>query len=200
MRYNELRCAWLRKKRTPGANRAGANRAHLRPRAHEAPETFAEAVQAIYFVQLIADRIRRNRHLFWVVWTTCSTRSVKRPEKGIITKEQAEELLDCLWLKIASIVQIGTRRQQGGGHPISQAVTLGGMDAKGNDATNELSYMLLETTARVHMPQPSVCVRIHRRTPRVPAQMRGSHPKAWDAGHLQRRNRDTVADEPQHSH
>ncbi|MFR9208551.1 MAG: pyruvate formate lyase family protein, partial [Lachnospiraceae bacterium] len=52
-----------------------------------------------------------------------------------------------------------------GGHPISQAITIGGQDAYGNDDTNELSYMMLETTARVHMPQPSVCVRVNRNTP-----------------------------------
>lgn len=136
---------------------------------YEAPETFAEAVQAIYFVQLITQiesdgtgiSLGRLDYMLYPFYKNDL-------EKGIITKEQAEELLDCLWLKIASIIQIWNEEDSKafGGHPISQAVTLGGMDAKGNDATNELSYMLLETTARVHMPQPSVCVRIHRRTPR----------------------------------
>jgi len=136
---------------------------------YEAPKTFYEAVQAVYFIQLITQiesdgtgiSLGRLDYMLNDFYQTDL-------QQGKITKEEAEELLDCLWLKIASIIQVWNEEDSKafGGHPISQAVTLGGMDAEGNDATNALSYMMLETTARVHMPQPSVCVRINRHTPR----------------------------------
>lgn len=136
---------------------------------YEAPETFYEAVQTVYFIQLITQiesdgtgiSLGRLDDMLYDFYQ-------KDLQQGNITKAEAEELLDCLWLKIASIIQIWNEEDSKafGGHPISQAITLGGLDAEGNDATNALSYMMLETTARVHMPQPSVCVRINRRTPR----------------------------------
>ncbi|MEE1086625.1 MAG: formate C-acetyltransferase/glycerol dehydratase family glycyl radical enzyme [Schaedlerella sp.] len=133
-----------------------------------APETFYEAIQTIYFIQLIIHiesdgtgiSLGRLDDLLYPFYK-------KDLEEGRITKEEAEELVDQLWLKIASIIQVWNEEDSKsfGGHPISQAITLGGMDEKGNDATNELSYMMLETTARVHMAQPSVCCRINRNTP-----------------------------------
>ena len=91
----------------------------------------------------------------------------KDMEEGIITKAEVEELIDQLWLKIACIIQIWNEEDSKafGGHPISQAITLGGQDEDGNDATNELSYLMLEATARVHMAQPSLCVRVNSNSP-----------------------------------
>ena len=136
---------------------------------YEAPQTFYEAVQTVYFVQLITQiesdgtgiSLGRMDYYLYPFYQ-------KDIENGTITKPEAEELLDNLWIKIASIIQIWNEEdtKSFGGHPISQAVTFGGQDADGNDATNELSYMLLETTARMHLPQPSVCVRVSRNTPR----------------------------------
>ena len=136
---------------------------------YEAPKTFHEAVQTVYFIQLITHiesdgsgiSLGRMDYYLYPFYK-------KDIEEGRITKAEAEELLDCLWLKIASIIQIWNEEDSKafGGHPVSQAVTFGGMDEFGNDTTNELSYMLLETTARVHLPQPSVCVRVSRNTPR----------------------------------
>jgi formate C-acetyltransferase len=135
---------------------------------YEAPETFYEALQTVYFIQLITHiesdgtGISLGRMDYYLYPFYLSDLKA-----GKIDKTEAGELLDCLWLKIACIIQVWNEEDSKafGGHPISQAVTLGGMDAEGNDATNELSYMMLETTARVHMPQPSVCVRVSRSTP-----------------------------------
>lgn len=135
---------------------------------YHAPETFYEALQTVYFIQLIIHiesdgtgiSLGRLDYFLYPFYKN----DIK---EGRITKEEAEELIDQLWLKIASIIQVWNEEDSKsfGGHPISQAITLGGMDADGRDATNELSYMMLETTARVHMAQPSVCCRINRNTP-----------------------------------
>lgn len=135
---------------------------------YEAPQSFHEALQTVYFIQLIT-QIESDGTGISLGRMDYYLDSFYRKDRmeGTIDQAQAAELLDCMWLKIASIIQIWNEEDSKafGGHPISQAVTLGGMDAQGNDATNELSYLMLETTARVHMPQPSVCVRISRNTP-----------------------------------
>ncbi len=134
----------------------------------EPARSFREAVQTVYFVQLITQiesdgtgiSLGRLDNMLYPFYEN----DIKN---GALTKAEAEELLDCLWLKIGSIIQIWNAEDSKafGGHPISQAVTIGGQNEDGSDATNELSYMLLETTARVHMAQPSVCVRVNRRSP-----------------------------------
>lgn len=136
---------------------------------YEAPETFYEAVQTVYFIQLITQiesdgtgislgRLDRLLQPYY-------ERDIA---EGRMNKREAEELLDCLWLKLSSIIQAWNEKDTKafGGHPISQAVTLGGMNEDGTDATNDLTFMMLETTARVRMPQPSVCVRVNKNTPR----------------------------------
>lgn len=135
---------------------------------YEAPSTYHEALQTVFFLQLLpqiesdgtgisAGRLDMLLYPFYK----------NDIESGRLTKPQAEELTDQLWLKIASIIQVWNEEDSKsfGGHPISQAITLGGMDEFGNDNTNELSYLMLETTARVHMAQPSVCCRINHNTP-----------------------------------
>lgn len=135
---------------------------------YKAPQNFYEALQTVYFVQLLTHiesdgtgiSLGRLDYMLYPFY--------KRDiEEGTLDKEFARELLDALWLKIASIIQIWNAEDSKafGGHPVSQAVTLGGQDEQGRDATNELSHLMLETTARVHMPQPSVCVRVSRSSP-----------------------------------
>lgn len=135
---------------------------------YEAPSSYYEALQTVFFLQLLpqiesdgtgisAGRLDMFLYPFYR----------RDLDSGRITKAQAEELTDQLWLKIASIIQVWNEEDSKsfGGHPISQAITLGGMDELGHDNTNELSRLMLETTARVHMAQPSVCCRINRNTP-----------------------------------
>lgn len=135
---------------------------------YEKPGTFYEAVQTVYFVQLLTQiesdgtgismgRLDRMLQPYYD----------KDIAAGRLTKAEAEELLDNLWLKIATIIQIWNEEDSKafGGHPISQAITLGGYDEDGNDGTCELSYMMLDTTVRVHMPQPSLCCRVNKKTP-----------------------------------
>lgn len=133
-----------------------------------APDTYHEALQTVYFVQLLTQiesdgtGISPGRLDFLLYPFYERDRSL-----GRLTKEQAEELTDQLWLKIASIIQIWNEKdtKSFGGHPISQAITLGGVDEEGKDSVNELSYLMLETTSRIHMAQPSVCCRISTVTP-----------------------------------
>lgn len=82
-------------------------------------------------------------------------------EAGRITKEEAQELLDCLWVKFSEpcLFQDALTAEFAAGYPMFQNVCVGGVDSTGKDAVNELSYMILQATADVQLYQPSLSVR-----------------------------------------
>lgn len=82
-------------------------------------------------------------------------------EKGIITEEEAQELLDCLWVKFSEpcLFQDKITAEFAAGYPMFQNVCVGGVDVKGQDAVNELSYLILQATMDVQLYQPSLSVR-----------------------------------------
>ncbi|MDU6307616.1 MAG: formate C-acetyltransferase/glycerol dehydratase family glycyl radical enzyme [Clostridium sp.] len=82
-------------------------------------------------------------------------------EKGVITKEEAQELLDCLWIKIAelSLFQDEITAQYAAGYCITVNVTAGSIDQFGNDAVNELSYMAIQATMDVQFKEPNLSIR-----------------------------------------
>jgi len=79
----------------------------------------------------------------------------------------AQELLECLFLKWNETrafklkLSVGSA---GGGN--NDKINIGGINEFGDDCTNQLSYMLLEAHAHVHMVDPNLSVRLHRNTPR----------------------------------
>ena len=82
-------------------------------------------------------------------------------EAGILTDDDAQELLDCMWIKIAemSLFQDATTAEFAAGYCITVQVTPGGIDQYGNDATNELSYMAIQATQDVRFKEPNLSVR-----------------------------------------
>lgn len=88
-------------------------------------------------------------------------------KEGTLTREEALELLECLWLKIAE-----SNRTAGevltyahNGYPFWIQVPIGGQTRNGYDATNDLSYLLLEVSSNIQLHEPTVSARIHKRTP-----------------------------------
>ena len=79
-------------------------------------------------------------------------------EAGILTDEDAQELLDCLWIKIAemSLFQDEITAQYAAGYCITVQTSCGGVDKYGNDATNELSYMMIQATEDVRFKEPNL--------------------------------------------
>ncbi|MEG0779744.1 MAG: pyruvate formate lyase family protein [Oscillospiraceae bacterium] len=82
-------------------------------------------------------------------------------EAGRITKEQAQELLDCLWVKFSEACQMNSASSAAvtAGYLPFTNISCGGIDQYGEDAVNEISYMMLDATAEVQMYQPSLSVR-----------------------------------------
>lgn len=88
-------------------------------------------------------------------------------ENKKIDIEAAQELIDCIWVKFNEILQIWPEEDTKyfGGFPISQNLTIGGLDEQRHDITNDISYMCLNATERLRLPQPALSVRIHNNTP-----------------------------------
>ncbi|MCC3866688.1 glycyl radical protein [Terrisporobacter mayombei] len=82
-------------------------------------------------------------------------------EKGVITEEEAQELLDCLWVKFSEpcLFQDAVTAEFAAGYPMFQNVCVGGVDICGRDAVNDLSYLILQATMDVQLYQPSLSVR-----------------------------------------
>lgn len=84
-------------------------------------------------------------------------------DEGKITKAQAQELLECLFIKFNERDQLtnykGLREVKG--VRTNDKINIGGQDAYGQDCTNELSYMLLEACAHVHLSEPNLAAKIH---------------------------------------
>lgn len=83
-------------------------------------------------------------------------------DSGVMSRSQAAELLSCLFVKINEITCVKNNYEKNNipGTTL-QATTICGVDKDGSDASNELSYLLLEVLAQVRFPQPPVYVRYH---------------------------------------
>ncbi len=89
-------------------------------------------------------------------------------ESGAITWEEAQELVDLYYLKVAECNKVwaGKAAYSSPGYTSGQLITLGGIDAEGNDSTNPITYMGLESMGRMKMHSPTQGLRIHKGTPR----------------------------------
>ncbi len=88
-------------------------------------------------------------------------------ESGALNLEEAQELLEYLWLKFNEIVLLrnSSSARYFAGFPIGFNVTTGGQTEDGRDATNTLSFMCLRAQADLCMTQPNLSVRIHEDSP-----------------------------------
>jgi len=78
-------------------------------------------------------------------------------ERGILNKDRAQELLECLWIKLNFESDLTT--------DTCRNVTLSGMEEDGSDATNELTYMCLDASLRLRLADPKINVRFHGGSP-----------------------------------
>jgi len=87
--------------------------------------------------------------------------------ENVLDKKKAQELLECFFLKFYEFQTIRDLKSARalGGDRTNDKITIGGVDSEGNDVTNELSYMILEAFAHVHLKEPNISVRIHKQTP-----------------------------------
>ncbi|MEW6679511.1 MAG: pyruvate formate lyase family protein [bacterium] len=89
-------------------------------------------------------------------------------ENDVIDKKKAQELLECFFLKFYEFQTIRDFKSAKAlaGDRTNDKITISGVDSEENDVTNELSYMILEAFAHVHLKEPNISVRIHQHTSR----------------------------------
>ena len=88
-------------------------------------------------------------------------------DAGRITREEAQELIDCIWVKLNDLNKVRDADSAEGfaGYSLFQNLIAGGQDKHGRDATNDLSFMCVTATEHVFLPQPSFSVRVWNGTP-----------------------------------
>ncbi len=135
-----------------------------------APRTFWEALQAYWFVHLGVTlelntwdsfnpgRLDLNLYPFY-----------KRDiEEGRLTKEEARELLQCFWIKFnnqPAPPKVDITVEQSATYQDFALINAGGLDKYGNDAVNELSYLMLDVVDDMRLMQPNACIQISVKNP-----------------------------------
>ena len=86
---------------------------------------------------------------------------------GRLTKEEAQELIDCTILKFAECNKVGSEGASAAnpGYTSGMLTTLGGVNKDGSDATNVATYMILQANSRMFLHDPPLALRIHENTP-----------------------------------
>lgn len=136
--------------------------------AEQPPQTFWQALQLCYFVQLFL-QIESNGHsvsfgrLDQYLYPFYH-RDVELEET--LSREQAIELFHSCWLKLLEVNKIrsGLHSKSSAGSPMYQNVTIGGQKLHNGepvDAVNTLSYTILESCGRLRSTQPNLSVRYH---------------------------------------
>ncbi|MCL5999536.1 MAG: hypothetical protein M1546_26240 [Chloroflexi bacterium] len=124
--------------------------------AHQPPRSFREAIQLLWLIDLgtmLADEVGLvvPGHLDRTLWPF-----YKRDiADGNITRTQALELIECLYVLINEFIPDG----------LAMSVMVGGRDVEGNDVTNDISYLCLEALRRTRMIYPTVGICRHEGTP-----------------------------------
>ena len=88
-------------------------------------------------------------------------------ENGTLTRDKAKELLSCLWIKFnnqPAPPKVGITALESGTYNDFTNINIGGIDKDGNDASNELSYMILEIQEELHELQPGLSIHISKVT------------------------------------
>ena len=88
-------------------------------------------------------------------------------ESGEITREFAQELIDCIWVKLNDLNKCRDKDSAEGfaGYSLFQNLIVGGQNSQGIDVTNDLSFMCITASMHVHLPAPSLSIRVWNGSP-----------------------------------
>lgn len=136
----------------------------------EPPQSFHEALQALWFIHMLVmvqesypgpglSPGRIDQYLYPYYKADI--------ESGLITRDQAKELLDCWWIKpnYAYDFLYRVMRIRGVTSGYGQLVTIGGHGPQGEDASNDLTWLILDVIEEMNLLEPKPNVRLHRNTP-----------------------------------
>ncbi len=135
-----------------------------------APRDFWEALQYYWFVHLgVTTELnpwdafnpgKLDQHLYPFY--------KKRLEEGMLTREQAEELLQCFWIKFnnqPAPPKVGVTAAESSTYTDFAQINLGGVKENGADAVNEVTYLLLDVIEEMQLLQPSSSIQVSKKNP-----------------------------------
>jgi benzylsuccinate synthase len=133
------------------------------------PKDFQEAVQCHFFIWLLTHFYDHECHgaselIDHILWPSYRKSVIENKE---ITREQAQEMIECLWIKITSCGRLlpSDTRQSHQGTNMVNAYTIGGQWPNGEDASTELTEVILDATKSIRVNQPSMAFRYTTKTP-----------------------------------
>ena len=135
-----------------------------------APRDFQEALQYYWFVHLgvttelntwdAYDPGRLDQHLFPFYRRGLA--------EGTLTREQAEELLHCFWIKFnnqPAPPKVGVTAAESGTYTDFAQINFGGVRADGTDGVNDVTYLLLDVVEEMRLLQPSASIQVSKKNP-----------------------------------
>ncbi len=135
-----------------------------------APRTFWEALQYYWFVHLgVTTELNP-----WDAFTPGHLDHHLEPfyqkelAAGTLSRAEAEELLQCLWIKFnnqPAPPKVGVTAQESGTYTDFAQINLGGVKSDGSDAVNEVTYLLLDVVEEMRLLQPSASVQLSKKNP-----------------------------------
>ncbi|MBE7011522.1 MAG: glycyl radical protein [Ruminococcaceae bacterium] len=130
--------------------------------------TFYEACQSFWFVQMLIQLEGSGHSVSPGRFDQYMYPYYKADmESGRITPDFAQELIDCIWVKLNDSSKVRDLASAEGfaGYSLFQNLIAGGQTPEGLDATNDLSFMTIQATMHVLLPQPSFSVRVWNGSP-----------------------------------
>lgn len=131
-------------------------------------DSFYEACQSFWFVQMLLQVESSGHSISPGRFDQYMYPYYERDMKlGKITREFAQELMDCIWVKLNDLNKARDAASAEGfaGYSLFQNLIAGGQSKEGLDVTNDLSFMCIEASLHVALPQPSLSVRVWNGTP-----------------------------------
>ncbi|MCM1027064.1 MAG: glycyl radical protein [Roseburia sp.] len=131
-------------------------------------ESFYEACQSFWFVQQLLQLESSGHSISPGRFDQYMYPYYKKDlEEGRLTREFAQELLDCIWVKLNDLNKCRDAVSAEGfaGYSLFQNLIVGGQDRDGADVTNDLSFMCITASGHVFLPQPSLSIRVWNKSP-----------------------------------
>ncbi|MCD7819074.1 MAG: glycyl radical protein [Lachnospiraceae bacterium] len=131
-------------------------------------QNFYEACQSFWFVQQLLQLESSGHSISPGRFDQYMYPYYKKDmERGTLTREFAQELMDCIWVKLNDLNKCRDANSAEGfaGYSLFQNLIAGGQNSEGEDATNDLSFMCIQAAKHVHLPQPSFSIRVWNGSP-----------------------------------
>jgi choline trimethylamine-lyase len=158
----------------------------LRRVPYQPARSFREAIQSVWFV-----------HMLFFVEGTGPSHAMGRfdqymypyyqadIEKGLITPAEVQELIELLFLKINGLLALCDSRtaESAPGYNLAESICIAGINKYGKDASNELSYLMLEAEKAVRTAEPDIILLSHPRETPYKLKMKAAELVSIGLGH-----------------